>query len=216
MTTPQPPAGSPGSRGNGTPGEPIPGSLEDYFRENRDRVTQDVLTERARTAGHSDAAIEAAWAAAAAPPQPAGGRAIRAILIAYGATFALLSVGMLLNTRDMPGNLMQDPRGGIFVLGLSLGACFVASLVWMNSRRAFWSILSILTALGGLSGLGSSPIWGALLIAGAAAVLWLVWRPAWRDVGTRTDLAVLLVVPLLLLIGIAGTCLASGLPIPGS
>ena len=109
---------------------------------------------------------------------------------------------------------MPDAGGGIMLLAISLGVAFLASLVWIASRRAFWTIVALLLLPGALSALSSSPLWAIALLAGAGALIWAVWRPGARDVGTRADMAVLLVIPVLLLLGVAGTCLVSGLPLP--
>jgi hypothetical protein len=191
-----------------------PDSLEQYFRENQGRITEDALAERARAAGHTDAAIAAALESTRALPPAAGGRAVRAIIVSYGIVFAVLSLAMLANSSQSRGEFMPDGRGGIFILAISLGVAGLASLVWVASRRAFWSILSVPAFVAGLSALGSSPIWGLALIGGSIGVLWLMWRSDWRDVGTRADIGVLLLVPMLLLLGVGGICLASGLPLP--
>lgn len=211
MTQPQVPWNEPPPAGSVTSS----GSLEDYFRENRATLTEEVLTAKARQAGHSEEAIRSAWAAVGAQPPPAGGRAVRWIAIAYGITFGLLSLGMLLNSSQSRGLFMPDAGAGIAILAGSLVAVFVASLIWIASRRAFWTLAAVFVGLQALSYLSYGGVEAILLLAGSVAILWFLWRPGWREVGTRADLSVLLAMPILLLLGVAGTCVASGLPIPG-
>ena len=190
-------------------------TLEAYFAANRDTVTEDVLTAEAKAAGHTEEAIQQAWIAVKGGlPPPRGGRAARYVLMAYGITFGILSLLMLLFSSGNRGEFIPTGAGGIAVLAGALLACLVASAIWIGSRRAFWSIVALLAIPAVLSAISSSPIWAVALAVGIAALLWFEWRPGSRDVGPRADLSVLLVVPILLLLGVAGACLASGLPLP--
>jgi hypothetical protein len=217
MNAPEPPAGlRPTPDDTTPPSTAVTGALEQYFRENLGSTTETVLKEAARAAGHAQAAIDAAWNAANLQAPSVGGRATQAILAAYGATFALLSLGMLLNSSSSRGEFMPDGPAGILILAISLGVTFVASMLWIASRRAFWSIVALVAILAGFPSLGYSPVQGIAVVAGAVGILWVVWRRDWRDLGTRADIGVLLVVPILLLIGVAGICLASGLPFPSA
>ena len=190
------------------------GGLDDYFRQNASSVTEDALTAQAKAAGHSDEAIQEAWARVRGELVPSqGGRAVRNVFIAYIVTFGILSLLMLVFSSSNRGEFMPTGLGGAAILGAALGAAFVASLVWIASRRVFWLLVTLLSIPAVLSSLSYSPgtiIWA--LVPGAITVA--LWRSSRRDPGTRTDLAILMSLPILLLIGVAGTCIVSGAPFP--
>lgn len=194
--------------------------LEAYVAANAGRYTDEALHDTLVAAGYPAADVRAALAGAASHlrPQRTGPRALRAVIIAYAVVFALLSAGMLLNGRS-PAYLMPDAEGGIGILALSLGVAFVASLIWMASRRLFVILILLGIALYGLTGItqGGDGIVVALaaIVLGLGGTVVLLRRPP--DAGTRreTEISLLLALPVILLLGVAGICVASGLPIPG-
>jgi hypothetical protein len=195
-------------------------NLGAYVAANAGRYTDDVLYSTLVAAGYPADDVRAALATAAANlrPQRTGSRAIGRLLVAYVAVFALLSAGMLLNNRTS-GYLMPNAAGGISILAWSLGAAFVASLIWVASRRLFVILLLVGVALYGMAGIaqgGDGIIIGLAAVAlGLGGTIAILRRT--DDPGTRapTAFAVLLALPMLLLLGIGGICVASGLPIPG-
>jgi hypothetical protein len=220
-----PDAGAGGSPDSGSP-PAGPGSksarradLDAYVAANAGRFTDEALYTTLVAAGHSPEDVRSALARASTlQPQRAAPRAVATIVVAYVAVFALLSIGMLLNNR--PGRyLMPDAAGGIGILAGSLGFAFVASLVWVASRRLFGILVLLSIAAYGLTALvsgGSSPILALVIVLVFGGGIALMLRRKAGGGGGEADLAVLLALPMLLLIGVAGICLASGLPIPGS
>ena len=218
-----PDAGAGGSSDPGSPpsapgsGPPRRADLDAYVAANAGRFTDDALYTTLVGAGHSPEDVRSALArASTVGRQRPAPRAVRTILVAYVAVFAVLSIGMLLNGRSR-GYLMPDAAGGIGILAGSLGVAFVASLVWVASRRLFAILVLVSIVAYGLAAVssgGSSPLVGLLvvLVFGGGVVIMLRRK---TDGGGETDLGVLLVLPMLLLFGVAGICLASGLPIPG-
>lgn len=211
--------GAGGSSDSGSPRSAPQSDLDAYVAANTGRFTDDALYATLVAAGHSPEDVRSALARASTlRPQRAAPRAVRTIVIAYVAVFALLSIGMMLNGRTR-GYLMPDASGGIGLLAMSLGFAFVASLVWVASRRVF-GILILITIAGygllALTSAGGSPLFGlvVVLVFGGGALL--ILRRKTVAGGGQPDMAVLLVLPMLLLIGVAGICVASGLPIPGS
>ena len=201
-------------------GSRSPADLEAYVAANAGRYTDEALTDRLVAAGYpaDDVRLALAGAASHLRPQRARPRAFRAVLVAYVAVFAILSLGMLLNGRPA-GYLMPDAEGGIGILAMSLGAAFVASLIWVASRRLFVILILVGFALYGLTAITQGG--GSILVALAAIVLGLggtvVLLRRQTDAGPRreTELSLLLALPVILLRGVAGICVASGLPIPG-
>ena len=195
--------------------------LEAYVAANAGKYTDEALFETLVAAGYSPDAIRDALTGAASHlrPQRTGPRAFRAVTLAYVAVFALLSVGMLLNGRAA-GYLMPDAEGGIGILAMSLGAAFVASLIWVASRRLFVILILLGVAIYGLAaamapGTTSTLVGLAAIVLGLGGTAVLLRRPT--DAGPRrqTELSLLLALPVILLLGIGGICVASGLPIPG-
>lgn len=195
--------------------------LDAYIAANAGRFTEDALTKALVAAGHSPEDVRAALARTSAQrsPSPAP-RAVRTILISYVAVFALLSLGMLLNGRPA-GHLMPDAAGGIGLLALSLGAAFVTSLVWVATRRGFLILAGVAFVASLVSGSGSGLVGLIIFFVLAGGALLALRRMTAGGGGSavrgggQPAMAVLLALPMLLLIGIAGTCLASGLPVPG-
>lgn len=198
--------------------------LAQYFAANRARFTEEALADSARKSGHSDATIQAAMAEsrAAEATEPLRGRAIRAIVIAYLAIYALLSFGMLANSGQPAGYLMPSAAGGIVILTGSLVVTFVASMIWVASRRAFGFLFFLGLTLWAFP-LGMSFVANpefntpAVLIPTAIGILGMIWLWRGRNAGAtggQPGMEVLLVVPILLLLGVAGLCVATGLPIP--
>jgi hypothetical protein len=209
----QPPAGPDVGSDSGASAD-----LDSYVAANAGRFTDDVLYSTLVAAGHSPDDVRAALASASARlrPQSASPQAVRRILVAYVAVFALLSVGMLLNNRP-PGYLSPTAWGGIQILAGSLGFAAVASLIWVASRPFFGVlILALIVAYA----LGASSAGGWLSLIGLVTVLVIGGvvirrQPRQPGVGAEASLALLLAVPMLMLFVVAGICVASGLPIPG-
>jgi hypothetical protein len=204
--------------------QPPPSSelLNAYVAENAGKYTDEAMYEALVKAGHPPDDVRAAIASASSHlrPQTAAPRAIRAIVIAYIAVFALLSVGMLLNTRATSGPLMPTALGGIGILAASLFAAFLASLVWLASRRIFIFLILLMIGGYGLGALAQSadtvPVGIVTLVLVAGGVILVFRTPKSLTGRGETALAVLMAVPILLLLGVAGICVASGLPIPGA
>ena len=194
--------------------------LDAYVAAHAGRYTDEALIDTLVAAGYpaDDVRLALAGAASQHGPQRARPRAFRTVVVAYVAVFALLSVGMLLNGRPA-GYLMPDAGGGIGILAMSLGAAFVASLIWLASRRLFVILILVGFALYGLAAITQGG--GSILVALAAIGLGLggtvVLLRRQTDAGPRrqTELSLLLALPVILLLGVAGICVASGLPIPG-
>lgn len=195
--------------------------LEAYVAANAGRYTDEALFEKLVAAGYPPDAVRTALAGAASHlrPQPTGPRALRAVTLAYVAVFALLSAGMLLNGREA-GYLMPNAEGGIGILAISLGTAFVASLIWVTSRRLFVILILLGVALYGLVA-AMAPGTNSILVAlaaiglGLGGTVVLLRRPTDPGPRRQTELSLLLALPVILLLGVAGICVASGLPIPG-
>lgn len=198
-----------------------PNALDAYVAANAARYTEEALYSTLVAAGYPADDVRAALANAAANlrPQRTGTRAVRTILVGYVAVFALLSAGMLLNHRS-GGPLMPNAEGGIGILAMSLGVCFAASLIWVASRRLFVIIFLIFIALygaGALTSGGGSSVISLIIVAFAiGGVVVLLRRPQPARVVGEPELGLLLLLPVILLLGVAGICVASGLPIPGT
>lgn len=205
--------------GPGTPPEegPTTANLQAYVDANAGRFTDAAITAQLTGAGYAPDAIRAALADAAkrgiAAPQT--GRAVRTILAAYIVTFAVLSLGMFVNAGKSFGNYMPDATGGIVILGTSLGVAFVASLIWVASRRAFALVIALIVGLVGIASLTGSGIMSVAILALAVVIAVVALRtsspPSER---TTAALSTLLVVPVILLLVVGGICVVSGLPIP--
>jgi len=197
--------------------EPTDPAMQAYIQANAGRFTDDALVEALVQAGHDPAEARAAVAAASVGQAGPSSRskAVRSIVIAYIAVFAILSVGMLLNSGQNAGGLLPSGAGGIGVLAVSLGVAFGLSMIWIASRRAFLVGLAVILGLIGAGTLASSGIYGAIPLAIAIGIVIVVFRSAPAPAGpSTTTVGVLLVIPLLLLLAVGGACVASGLPIP--
>ena len=224
---PPPPGSEAAPPATDTPAPPADTSqLAQYFLANQGSFTEEALVAAARRNGYSDDTIQAALAEsrAAQSTGPTRSRAVKAIAIAYLVVYALLDVGMLLNRRPT-GQFTPDAGGGILILSISLGVAFAASMVWVASRWVFGLLFFAGMALASIPGVQSflaypaytSPIAFATLGIAIAGLVWLVWlRRTGRPATGGSALEVLLAVPILLLLGVGGICVASGLPIPGS
>lgn len=228
MTEPQDPGAGLKPQSGGTtltsagpgPGSTSHAELEAYVTANAGRYTDEALYDTLVAAGYPANDVRAALAGAASRlrPQRTAPRAVRTIVGAYVAVFAILSAGMLLNGRAA-GYLMPDVEGGIRILAVSLGVAFVASLIWVASRRLFVILILVLVAVYGLAAMApgndSTLVGLAAVVLGIGGVVLLLRRQGDAGSPGQTELAVLLALPILLLLGIAGICVASGLPIPG-
>jgi hypothetical protein len=207
-----------------------PSDLETYIRENRASFTEDALRRQALAAGHPPEAVEAILAATrSAGPRVDRGRVVQRIFLTYLAVYLILDVLMLINPANQGGSgFLGDVRGiGILFLSMALGGAFIASLVWVGSRRLFWALVGagiVVASLSGLRGIFGgdappdvpliaivAPLVAAVVGAGLAVAAARVGRSA-APASPSTEL--LMVVPLLLLLAIGGTCVVSGLPIP--
>jgi hypothetical protein len=202
-----------------------PADLETYIRVNRAAFTEDVLRRQALAAGHAPEAVEAALAAT----RPARGfadrgRVARNLFAVYLAVYLILDVLMLINPANNRGSgFLGDIRGiGIVFLSMALGAAFVASLIWVASRRLFIGLVGIGIAVTSLttvvSALGAGATVGVVLaIAGigvGAAVAFAAARVARSGAPASPSVELLMVMPILLLLAVGGSCVLSGLPIP--
>jgi hypothetical protein len=194
--------------------------LDAYVAENTGRYTDDALYQTLVEAGYPADDVRAALTRASAGHRPrrTGPRAVRTIVIAYVVVFALLSVGMLLNSRPA-GHFMPSGPGGIPILAVALGFAFFASLVWVASRRVFAAIVLVvvgLYALAAVTGGGGGLLIGVAMAALAVGGIVVILRTKSVNTGGEPELALLLAIPIILLLGVGGICVASGLPIPGT
>jgi hypothetical protein len=115
MSEPATPEPTPGTN-PGWPARKV--SLEAYFRANRTTTTEEALSAAARSSGHADEAIAAAWAKVRAEDAvgPIRDRARRIVLWAYAGTFFLLMAGMAVNNPTALGM-----GGGILLVCLLVG-----------------------------------------------------------------------------------------------
>jgi hypothetical protein len=197
--------------------EPTDPAMQAYIQANAGRFTDEALVEALVQAGHDPAAARAAGAAASAVQAgpTSRSRAVRSIVIAYIAVFAILSVGMLLNSGSGANAFIPSGSGGIAILAASLGVAFGLSMIWIASRRAFLLGVALILGLIGAGILASSGLYGAIPLAIAIGIGVLVFRSGPAPAGpSTTTVGVLLVIPLLLLLAVGGICVASGLPIP--
>jgi hypothetical protein len=212
------------------PVEPDPGAAADagdrslaalnaYVSEHAGKYTDEAIRDALVKAGYPPEDVRTALANAGSHLvfQSAAPRAVRTILMAYVAVFALLSAGMLVNGRPA-GYLMPNAAGGIGILAGTMVFAFVVSLIWVASRRVFAILVAL--AIGGFAALGLGPgvrinAFNVVPIVLAVVVVIFVLRLP-RTAGARPEtLGVLLAVPIILLVGVAGACLATGMPIPG-
>ena len=196
-------------------------NLYAYVETNAGTYTNEAITAALMQAGYAADDIRVALAATASREVagPAAGKAVRRILALYIGTFVLLSAGMLLNSGQPVGYLMPTQSAGVGILAVSLVVAFVASLIWVASRRAFAILLLLGVVLGSVSGLSSggasTVIFLAIVLASlGGVVLVLRGRKLGAGGGPETALGVLLAIPVLLLLVVGGICVVSGLPIP--
>lgn len=197
--------------------QPTPEGLKTYVEANYGRFTDEAMTGELLRAGYAPddirAAIQETARGSVAPPRR---RAVGVILIAYAATFAILSLGMLANAYRPDRSYAPDAAGGIVVLAGSLGFALLLSLMWVGSRRLAGLLLALLLGLYGMGLLtGGNTLAGLIVIGIALGLVALVLRrspaPSRRSAAT---LGALLSVPVILLVIVAGLCVATGLPIP--
>ncbi len=209
-------AAAEGSQPTAEGSQPTAAKLQAYVAANQGKFTDAVMTAELTQAGYAVEDIRAALAAAVprVTPPPTG-RAVRTILVAYGVTFALLSLGMFANTGRNMGSYVPDSTAGIAILGVSLAAALVASLIWVTSRRVFALAVALFLGLSGIGSIVGGAIAGFGFVLAAIFVAWLALRtsspPSER---TTATLNMLIVVPMLFLLAVGGICVASGLPIP--
>jgi hypothetical protein len=201
---------------------PAADPIDSYIAANEGRFTDDALTFALVAAGHSPDAVAAGLARARARTRAGSPknrpRAVRAILIAYGVGFALLSAGMLLNTAPR-SSFTPTALGGIAVLGVTLLVALALSAIWLATQRGFAIIVLIVVALGSVGGLtaggGVGPIALAVAVGSIALAVVLIRRGSKGTAAAESTLGVLLALPVILLLAVAGLCVATGLPIPG-
>jgi hypothetical protein len=121
--------------------------IDRYIQDHRDRFTRAALDEKLRAAGHDDAAIEAAWAraaagdneAAAVPRTPAGilGRLILTglVAVAYGYVgfIGLIGVAFTLSYNQTATGLvaaLQTLLVGAYGLAMLASFVYVAWRIW--------------------------------------------------------------------------------------
>ena len=191
--------------------------LKAYVDANAGRFTDEAITAELTRAGYAAEDIRAALAEGRRPAvAPPTRRAVVTILAAYGVTFALLSLGMLVNTYRVQYG--PDAIGGIMVLAGSLGFALLLSFAWVGSRRVAGLILAAFlgfVGVGWLSTTGGGDLIGFVILGIAIGLAVLAFRrgPAPTTRSTAT-FGVLLSVPVILLVIVAGLCIATGMPIP--
>lgn len=195
-------------------------SLEAYIRANRGRYTEDALRSQALAAGHSPEAVDAALAATRDLQQPVDvGRVVRRVFLIYLAVYLILDALIFINPANQGSGFLGDLRGiGILILSVALGAGFVASLVWIASRRGFVFVIGCGLVLYGLSILtGYQPtLFVALIVSGIGMALAFAALRYRRQSAAPSAVSVelLMSIPLLILLAVGGACVVSGLPIP--
>lgn len=195
-------------------------SLEAYIRANRGRFTEAALRSQALAAGHSPEAVDAALAATRDLQQPVDvGRVVRRVFLIYLAVYLILDALIFINPSNQGSGFLGDLRGiGILILSLALGAGFVASLVWIASRRGFFFVIGCGLVLYGLSILtGYQPaLFVALIVSGIGMALAFAALRYRRQSAAPSAVSVelLMSIPLLILLAVGGACVVSGLPIP--
>jgi hypothetical protein len=153
--------------------------IDDYIRANRERFSRQALDEKLRAAGHDDAAIEAAWARAAAG-DGAAGVPPRTPLVILG---RLVLIG-----------LIAAAYGYVGFIGL-IGVGF--SLSYNQTPTGVVSALQTLLVAA----------YGLAMLASFLYVAWRVWRagtPGRRGSTTAGAVGVAFV----LLVGVSGACFA--------
>jgi hypothetical protein len=195
-------------------------SLEAYIRANRGLYTEAALRSQALAAGHSPDAVDAALAATRDLQQPVNvGRVVRRVFLIYLAVYLILDALIFINPANRDSGFLGDLRGiGILILSLALGGGFVASLVWIASRRGFFFVIGCGLVLYGISLLtGYQPtLFVALVVVGLGMALALAALRYRRTSAARSGVSVelLMLMPLLILLAVGGACVVSGLPIP--
>ncbi|MCI0344218.1 MAG: hypothetical protein L0221_02080, partial [Chloroflexi bacterium] len=168
-------------------------------------------------AGHAPADVDAALAATRAFVHPIDrGTIVRNVFVAYLAVYLILDLLMLINPANRSGGFLGDVSGiGIVILSLALGAGFVASLIWIANPRAFWLIAGVVIAAYGVGAIAWSPLIALVSvgIGGALAVAAVKVGRAGAP-GRTPSRELLLLMPILILVGVGGACVVSGLPIP--
>jgi len=204
------------------PDAPAPdasGTLKAYVAANAGTFTDEAITAALLRAGYpaDDIRVALAESSKHLRPNRAAPKAVRAILIAYVATFLVLSAGMLLNSGRLSGEFMPSGMGGIAILAVSLVVVFGLSMIWVASRRAFLILILVLLVGPGISSVGgggaSTTLGLAILVVALGGIAFLALRRGTPG-GGQTAIAVLLAVPILLLLVVAGICVGSGLPFP--
>jgi hypothetical protein len=193
--------------------------LEAYIAANYHRYSEAAIRQSALAAGNDPRAVDALLDRYRGHPAPpgAGKRAARYLVYGYVAVFAVLTVGMIINSLGLVGGgLGGAALTGIVVLAVTLGVGYGLSMIWVSSRRLGLVIVGGIAALWGLGslsfgGIGALLLFGAGLVAVVGAILFS--NRVGRDVST--SMPVLLSIPLLILLAIGGACVATGFPIPG-
>jgi hypothetical protein len=191
--------------------------LEAYMRANRAALTEAALRRAALDAGHSPEAVDAALAATRNVGVPAAtGATVRRIFVIYLAVYLILDALMLVNPANQGTGLLGDTRGlGVLILSIALGVGFLASLVWVANRYAFWLLIGALLAVSGLGSMANNGISGIVsLVAGGALIAFTVVVARRGGPRSMPSTELLLSMPLLILLVVGGACVASGLPIP--
>jgi hypothetical protein len=212
----QPPVSAPPPPADTTP-------LLDYFRANRDAYTEDALRHAALVAGNAPADVEAAIVATR--PSPAApvdrGIAVRNVFLWYLGVFSVLTVLMLINPSNAnSGGFFGDVRPlGVTILAGSLGLAFIASLVWIASRRVFIALVGVYVVFTGVTMVNSSAalnmLSGAVFLGIGFVIIVAAWKVGARPgVPAAPSTSLLMLVPMLMLLAVGGMCVASGLPLP--
>jgi drug/metabolite transporter (DMT)-like permease len=196
-----------------------PDALDAYIRENHLRYSEAALREAALAAGNSPEAVEAALARYRAVPDRvrAERRAARQLLIAYVAVFGVLTAGMLIHMLTSADDAYAGFEVvGIGVLAFTLFLGYALSSVWLSNRRTAVFVLGLIIGLVGLVSTSSGGFLAVvLLVVGVAMVGAAVAFGHRLAEGFGALPIVLYSVPLLMLLAIGGTCVATGLPVPG-
>lgn len=191
--------------------------LEAYMRANRAALTEEALRRAALAAGHTPEAVAAALTATRDQSvPPATGAVVRRVFVIYLAVYVILDVLMLVNPANQGSGFLGDARAlGIVILSVALGAGFIASLVWIANRRAFWFMIGLLLAVSGLTSMANNGVAGIVSLVAGGVLIGLTVLLARRGGSTSTpSRELLLSMPLLILLVVGGACVASGLPIP--
>jgi hypothetical protein len=160
--TDETPGGAPGpAPGPGPQPAPIPddAAIDAYLREHMGRYTHQALDAQLRAAGHSDAAIAAAWQrvsgvgpwAGPPPVRPGGGAGflyilgVLGIVVAYGGSALLAGFGALVFSTS------QSPNGSVILVIYTVAIIAAAVIAYRFLTRVERRRRGVMRMLGAIA-----------------------------------------------------------------